>query len=117
MSPPAPSYPPECLLVPGQFAVGYRLRTRSLGTKTLDLVLLVRLKVAFEPVPLIRVLRGAFPCQDVGCHPVKEPSVVRHYDSTTRELLKSVLQRREGFNIQVVCGLIKQQEVATLFEC
>ena len=50
-----------------------------------DTVLLIGLEVAFEPVPLGRVLVIAFPCEDMRGHTVEEPTVVGNHHSAARE--------------------------------
>src|SRR3954467_7326479 len=63
-------------LVAGQAAVGHAVRLGRLRTQPLDLVLLVGLEVALEPVPLSVIVIRAFVGEDVGSHPVEEPAVV-----------------------------------------
>src|SRR4051812_2166061 len=102
--------------VPSQLAVGDPVRPRGLGAETAELVLLVALEVALEPVPLGRVLVRALPGQDVGRHAVQEPPVVRDHDGATGELLQRVLHRTEGLDVQVVRRFVQQDQVAALLE-
>ena len=88
----------------------------SLGAEALHLVLLVGLEVTLEPVPLIRVLVGALPSQDVGCHAVQEPTIVRDDHCTAGEFQQRIFQGCEGLNVQVVGGLVEQQQVTALLE-
>src|ERR1700742_4228810 len=99
-------------LTAGELAVGDAVRAGGLSAETLDLVLLVGLEVALEPEPV----RAALPGQDVRRHPVQEPPVVAGDDRAARELQQRVLQAPEGLDIQVVGGLVEQQQVAALLE-
>ena len=62
--------------VAGELAVRHPVRARGVRTEARDLVLLVRLEVALEPVPVRRILVGALVGQDVGRDAVEEPPVV-----------------------------------------
>ena len=93
----------------------HAVRTCSLRAEALDLVLLVILEVALEPVPL-PLGNVAFPSQDVSTGAIQEPAVVRDDHGTARELLQSVLQGGQGLNIQVVSRLIQQDQVAALLQ-
>src|SRR6476469_3889437 len=99
-----------------QLAVGDTVRTGGLGTQALDLVGLVGLEVALEPVPVGRVLLGALVGEDVRRDPVEEPPVVGDDDRTARELEQRVLERAEGLDVEVVGRLVEEQEVAALLE-
>ena len=65
-----------CTSVARQSAVRGAVRASCLYTKAFNLVLFVAFEVAFEPVPLSRVLFCAFPREDVRGHTVEEPAVV-----------------------------------------
>ena len=52
------------------------MRAGGVGSESLDLVLLVGLEVALEPVPLGGVLVVTFVGEDVRRDPVEEPPVV-----------------------------------------
>src|SRR6476620_191910 len=99
-----------------QHAVGDTVRTGGRGTQALDLVGLVGLEVALEPVPVGGVLLGALVGEDVRRDPVEEPPVVGDDDRTARELEQGVLERAEGLDVEVVGGLVEQQQVAALLE-
>src|SRR5271165_7348945 len=88
------------------------MRAGGLSAEALYLVLLVGLEVALEPEPV----RAALPGQDVRGDPVEEPPVVASDHGAAGELQKRVLQAREGLDVQVVGGLVKQQQVAALLE-
>ena len=92
------------------------VRAGRVGTEPLDLVGLVRLEVALEPVPLRRLLLVALVGEDVGDDPVEEPAVVADHHGAARELEQRVLQRRQGLDVEVVRGLVEQQQVAALLE-
>src|SRR3712207_6517144 len=100
--------------VASQLAVGDGVRSGGVGAQPLDLVLLVGLEVAFVPVPLGRVGVVALPREDVGGDPVQEPPVVADHHGTAGKLQQGVLQRTQGLYVQVVGGLVQQQQVATL---
>ena len=92
------------------------MRLGRVGAETLDLVRLIRLEVALEPVPVGRVLVGALVGEDVRRDPVEEPPVVSDDHRTAGELEKRVLEARQGLDVEVVRGLVEQEEVSTLLE-
>src|SRR6516162_2988095 len=100
----------------GELAVSHRVRTRSLRTKSLDLVLLVAVEVALEPEPSARVLVGALPREDVRRDAVEEPAVVRGDHRAARKLEQSVLQRSQRLNVEVVGRFVEHEDVAALFQ-
>src|SRR5689334_7971109 len=87
--------------VAGELAVGHPVRPGRLDAEALDLVGLVGLEVALEPVPLRGVLLVALPRQDVGRDPVEEPPVVADDDRAAGKLQQGVLQRTEGLGVEV----------------
>src|SRR6201999_2148425 len=99
-------------LTAGELAVGDAVRAGGLGAEALDLVLLVGLEVALEPEPV----RAALPGQDVRRDPVEEPAVVGRDDRAAGELQERVLQARQGLDVEVVGGLVEQEQVAALLE-
>src|ERR1700740_1500947 len=92
------------------------MRTGGFWTEPSHLVLLVGSKIAFEPEPPCFVVRVALPRQDVRAGAGEEPASVGDYHRTTGELLQRVLQRTERFDVEVVGGLVEQNQVAALFE-
>src|SRR3954454_8413467 len=102
--------------VTGQLAVGRAVRLRGLRPEALNLVLLVRLEVALEPVPLVGVFVGALVGEDVRRDAVEEPPVVWDDHGAAGELEERVLERLQRLDVQVVGGLVEQQQVAALFE-
>ncbi len=48
--------------------------------------------------------------------PVEEPPVVSDHHSTAGELEQGVLERAQGLDVEVVCRLIEEQQVAPSFE-
>src|SRR5690606_20643232 len=102
--------------VPRELPVRRLGRVRGVGTEALDLVLLVRLEVALEPIPVGRVLVGALVGEDVRRDPVEEPPVVRDDHGAARELEERVLERLERLDIEVVRRLVEEQQVAALLE-
>ena len=63
----------------------YAVRVCSSLTEAGHLVLLVRLEVALEPVPVVRMLLGPLPREDVGSDAVEEPTIMGDDDGTTGE--------------------------------
>src|SRR5919199_4597576 len=59
----------------GELAVSDPVRPSGLSAEPVQLVVLVALEVALEPEPPSRIVVGTLPSQDVGGHPVEEPSV------------------------------------------
>src|SRR5699024_6667457 len=57
-------------LVTCQTAVGCSSFTDSLGAETFDLIFFICFEVALKPVPVCRVVLGAFPGKNVGGHAV-----------------------------------------------
>ncbi len=92
------------------------MRLGCLLAQALDTVLLVGLKVALEPIPVARVLVGAFPRQDVRGNAVEEHAVVANHHRAARELEQSLLERLQRLDVEVVRRLVEQQQVAALLE-
>ena len=59
-----------------------------LNAKAGDTIFLIGLEVAFVPIPVARILIGAFPSKDVRRHAVEEEAVVTRDDRATRELVE-----------------------------
>ena len=106
---------PPAMLVARELAVGHSVRTRRIGSEPLDLVGLIRLEVTLEPEPFA-LFDVALPRQDVGTGAVQEPAVVRDHHGAAGELLERVLQRTEGFDVEVVGRFVEQDQVAALFQ-
>src|SRR5512132_3552963 len=104
--------PRGCRSVACELAVRGAVRAGGLDAEPLDLVLLVVLEVALEPEPLRVALIG----EDVRRHAVEEPPVVAHDHGAAGELQQRALQAGQGLDVQVVRGLVEQQQVATLLE-
>ncbi|AFJ34468.1 30S ribosomal protein S5 [Mycobacterium sp. H4Y] len=96
--------------------MGHSVRPRRLGAEPFDLVFLVCPEVALEPEPLGLVVVVTLPREDVGAGAVQEPPVVRNHHRAAGELLEGVLQRAQGFDVEVVGGLVEQDEVSALLE-
>src|SRR4051794_13928599 len=99
-----------------ELAVGRAVGLGRVRAEAGDLVLLVRLEVALEPVPVGRVLLRALVGEDVGRDPVEEPPVVGDDHGTAGVLEKGVLQARQRFDVEVVGRLVEEQQVAALLE-
>lgn len=99
----------------GQLAVRHAGRASRVLAQALHLVLLILFEVTFEPEPLA-LLDIAFPGEDMGTGAVQEPTVVGNHHGATGELLQRVFQRGQGFHIEVVGGLVQQDQVAALLQ-
>ena len=99
-----------------QLAMGDAMRIRGSLTQALDLVLLVGLEVTLEPVPLVGMLLGPLPREDVGGDAIQEPTVVRDNDGATGESQEGILQGAQRLDVQVVGRLVQQEQVAALLE-
>ena len=86
---------------------------RLLNTQTTHLVLLVVRVRALEAEDITVTLE----CDDVGTYTVKEPTVVTDYNSTAREVLKTLLQSTQSVHIDVIGRLVKEKHVTALFQC
>src|SRR5262249_6502894 len=73
---------------------------------------LVNLVVALAPHGLAVALEG----QDVGGDAVEEPAVVADDDGTAAEVQQRLLQGPQGVHVEVVGGLVEQQQVAAAAE-
>ena len=88
----------------------------GLGAQTALAVGLVGLEVALKPVPAAGVLVVALPGQDVGGNAVQEPAVVGDDHGAAGEVLQGLLQGLQGLHVQVIGGLVEQQQVSALLE-
>ena len=82
------------------------VRACGLLAQTGDLVLLVGLEIALEPVPIGRMLVVALPRQDVRGDAVEEPAVMGDHHGAARELDERVLERLQRLDIEVVRRLV-----------
>src|SRR5215208_5857811 len=94
--------------LPRQFAVRHAVRPRRFLAQPPDLVFLVGLEIALEPFDLGVALEG----EDVGGEAVEEEAVVADDHRAAGEILQRVLERAQGFDVEVIRGLVKQQDVA-----
>ncbi len=72
----------------------------------------VFLIVALEPCDL----RVAFEGEDVRGNAVEKPSIVGYDHRAARERHQRLLQRPQGFDVEVIGGLVEQQDVAPGFQ-
>src|SRR6185437_9992840 len=97
--------------LPRQLPIRHPMRPRGLFAQAPHLVLLIGFEIAFEPhdlaVPLER--------QDVGREAVEEEAVVADDHGAAREILQSILERAQGFDVEIVGRLVEQQDVAPSF--
>ena len=54
-----------------------------LDAKTGDAVFLIGFEIAFVPIPVARILIGAFPSEDMSCHAIEEEAVMARDDRAT----------------------------------
>lgn len=95
------------------------VNTMRLGcvlAQALDAVGLIGLEVALEPIPVARILVGALPRQDVRGNAVQEHTVVANDHRAARELEQRRLERGQRLDVEVVRGLVEEQQVAALLE-
>src|SRR6056297_433788 len=86
------------------------LRLHRVGAEAADLVGLVFAEVALEPLDVAVALEG----EDVGAEPVHEPAVVADHHGAAGELLQRVLERAQRLDVEIVGGLVEEQQVAAL---
>ena len=92
------------------------VRAGRILAEACHLVLLVGLEVAFEPVPLGRVLVIALPRQDVRGDAVEEPTIVGDDHGAAGEAEQRVFKGFQRLDVQIVGGLVEQQQVAALLD-
>ena len=102
-------------LVAGELAVD-TVRLGGLFAQALNAVLLVAVEVALEPEPVAGVLVGAFPRQNMRGNAVEEHAVVARDNRAAREFHERLFEALERFDVEVVGGLVEQQQVAALLE-
>lgn len=103
------------LLVARELAVN-TMRLGCVLAQALDAVGLIGLEVALEPIPVARILVGALPRQDVRGDAVQEHTVVANDHRAARELEQRRLERGQRLDVEVVRGLVEEQQVAALLE-
>ena len=67
--------------------------------------------VAVKPTDLALALKS----ENVRRHTVKEPAVVRDHDGASGEVLEGFFQGAQRVDVEVVGGLVKQEDVRALF--
>ena len=92
------------------------MRLGCVLAQALDTVGLIGLKVALEPIPVARILVGALPRQNVRGDAVQEHTVVANDHRAARELEQRRLERGQRLDVEVVRGLVEEQQVAALLE-
>src|SRR5207249_909067 len=91
----------------GQAAVFYAVGALGRGAEAAAAVGLVVLVVAREPCHAALALEG----QDVGGDAVEEPAVVTDDDGAAREIDERILERAQRVDVEVVGGLVEEEEV------
>ena len=92
------------------------MRLGCVLAQALDAVGLIGLEVALEPIPVARILVGALPRQNVRGDAVQEHTVVANDHRAARELEQCRLERGQRLDVEVVRGLVEEQQVAALLE-
>ena len=90
----------------------YPLRRQCIFTEAAHFVLLVIFKVALKPFHMTVAFEG----QHVGGEAVEEHTVVADDHGATAEFFQRILERRQGFGVQIVGRLIEQQHIGTGFQ-
>ena len=88
------------------------MRTIRLGTQATPPIGLVVGVVALEPDDLAVAFEG----EQVGRDPVEEPAVVADHDRAAGELQERVLERAQGVDVEIVGGLVEEEEVPAAFQ-
>src|ERR1700704_2551875 len=88
------------------------VRDGGIDAQTALLVLFVVLVVALEPFHVALVLE----CQEVGGDAVEEPAIVADDDGAAGEILQRILERPQRVDIEIVGGLVEQQQIGARFE-
>ena len=92
-------------------------RERALARRLGLLLLLEALALLLEPrgvVALPRDARAAIELEDPARDVVEEVAIVRDGDDRARELVQEVLEPRDALGVEVVRGLVEQQQVGPL---
>lgn len=103
------------LLIARQLTVD-TMRLGRVLAQALDAVGLIGLEVALEPIPVARVLVGAFPRQNVRGDAVQEHTVMANDHRAARELEQRRFERGQRLDVEVVRRLVEEQQVAALLE-
>src|SRR4051794_19481126 len=93
----------SCNLSPCQLLVLHPVRDDAVLTQPSHLVLLVILKIAFEPFDMTVVLEG----EDVRRDAVEEPAVVADDDGAAGKILQRLFQRTQRIDVEVVGRLVQ----------
>src|SRR5271167_2896612 len=96
------------MISPGQWLVADSIRLRGVFALALLVILDVLLIVAFEPDNFGITLEG----EDVRRDAVQEPAIMRDDHRATRERDQRVLQRPQGFDVEIIGRFVEQQDIA-----
>lgn len=88
------------------------MRLGCVLAQALDAVGLIGLEVALKPIPVARILVGALPRQNVRGDAVQEHTVVADDHRAARELEQRRFKRGQRLDVEVVRGLVEEQQVA-----
>src|SRR3954453_1754402 len=82
------------------------------GPQPAHLVLLVILEIALEPLDVAVALER----EDVGGDTVQEPAIVADDDGAAGKILERLFQRPQRVDVEIVGGLVEQQQVGARLE-
>src|SRR3569832_392988 len=101
--------PDKKKISPREFLVLEPVRNDAVGTEPAHLVLLVVLEVALEPFDVAVALEG----KNVRRDAVEEPAIMADDDGAAGEVLPRLFERAQRLDVEIVGGLVEQQEVRT----
>src|SRR5881398_2864858 len=88
------------------------MRPRRFLAQSPNLIFLIGSEIAFEPFdPAVALER-----EDVGGEAVQEEAVVADDHRAAGEILERVLKRAQSLDVEIVGGLVEQQDVAAALE-
>src|SRR5438067_2482586 len=88
------------------------MRDCRIRTQAAHLVLLILLEIALEPLDMAVALES----QDVGRDAIEEPAIVADDHGATGEILQRLLKRAQRVDVEVVGGLVEQEDVGAGLE-
>ena len=98
--------------LPCQLLVLHPMRDDGVLAEPPHLVLFVILEIALEPLDMAIALEG----QDMGGDAIEEPAVMADDHGAAGEILQRLFQRAQRVDIEIVGGLVEQQNVGAGLE-
>src|SRR5262245_30683724 len=103
---------PKGPALPCQFAVLDAMRSIGFGTEPSVAIRLIVLIITLEPDhPAI-----AFECEHVSSDAIEEPPVVADDYRTAGVIEKRLFERAQGVDIEIVGGLVEQQQIRSALQ-